>query len=374
MRGLVPAVLVLAAIYGAVSIAGGLWLTDRAAVAQSTTGEAGAGSGEDPSSGKVKGFVPGNTLGNNSDTELWRAIRRGAQGNVSAPGGQGGQLIQSEGDNWRALRNGPVSKYGVWGMLGIIALLAIFFAIRGRIKIDAGRSNQTIQRFNAVERFSHWLMAGSFVILGLTGLNLLYGRYFLPDVVGKSVFAALTSWGKYAHNYLAFAFMAGLVLSFVLWVVHNIPNGTDLRWLLKGGGLFSKGSHPPAEKFNAGQKILFWLVMLGGLSISLSGLALLFPFEIPMFAKTFAVLNVVGFDLPTELSMMQETQLAQLWHSVIALVLMIVIVGHIYIGSVGMEGAFDAMGNGQVDLNWAREHHGLWVEKTLGRAPSDGNH
>lgn len=363
MRGLIPAVLILAGVYAAISVGGGLWLTDRTAVAQGTTGEAGA---------DVQGQVPGNTLGNNSDSDLWRAIRRGAEGSVSAPGGQSGVLIQSEGDNWRAIRNGPVSTYGVWGLLGIIAILAVFFAVRGRITIEAGRSNQTIQRFNAVERFSHWLMAGSFIILGLTGLNMLYGRYFLPDVIGTTAFSAITSWGKYAHNYLAFAFMAGLVLSFVLWVVHNIPNRTDLNWLLKGGGLFTKHSHPPAEKFNAGQKILFWLVTLGGFSISVSGLALLFPFEIPMFAKTFAVLNVFGFGLPEQLTMMQEVQLAQLWHSVVGLILTIVIVGHIYIGSVGMEGAFDAMGDGEVDLNWAKEHHELWVKKTLGQTPSDG--
>jgi len=376
-RGLVPAVLILVAIYAAVSVGGGLWLTDRTAAAQGTTsGAQGTTSGvtEDSPAGAVEGLVPGNTLGGASDTDLWRAIRGGVQGKVSIPDRQSGVLIQSEGDSWRAVRNGPVSTYGIWAILGVIAVLAIFFALRGRIRIEAGRSDQTIERFNGLERFAHWLMAGSFVILALTGLNLLYGRYFLPDVIGKPIFAALTAWGKYAHNYLAFAFMAGLVLSFVLWVAHNFPTRTDLNWLLKGGGLFSKHSHPPAEKFNAGQKILFWLVMLGGLSISLSGLSLMFPFELPMFAKTFAVLNVVGLDLPTVLSPMQETQLAQVWHSVMALVLIVVIVGHIYIGSIGMEGAFDAMGNGQVDLNWAREHHGLWVEKAQEQTPSDGKH
>lgn len=368
MRGFIPAILIMAGVYGAISLGGGLWLTDREAVAQGTAVE--------PAPAPVvDGQVPGNTLGSNSDAELWRAIRRGVEGNISSPGAQGGVLIQSEGDNWRSIRNGPVSKYGVWGLLGVIAILAVFFAVRGRITIDAGRSNQTIQRFNALERFSHWLMAGSFVILGLTGLNMLYGRYFLPDLIGKEAFALITSWGKYAHNYIAFAFMAGLILSFVLWVVHNIPNKTDLKWLMKAGGLFTKHSHPPAEKFNAGQKILFWLVTLGGFSISLSGLGLLFPFEIPMFAKTFAALNLFGFGLPEQLTMMQEMQLAQLWHTVMGLILTIVVIGHIYIGSVGMEGAFDAMGDGEVDLNWAKEHHSLWVKKTLGgQASSDGSH
>ena len=193
--------------------------------------------------------------------------------------------------------------------------------------------------------------------------NLLYGRYIILPIVGPEVFSAITTGGKYAHNYLAFAFMVGLGLSFLLWVRHNIPSKIDLQWLRMGGGIFKKGVHPPAKKFNAGQKIIFWAVMLGGLSISLSGIALLFPFQTAMFAKTFGVLNMIGFDLPTALTALQEQQLNQLWHGIVSLVLMTIIVAHIYIGSVGMEGALDAMNSGKVDRNWAKEHHNLWVEE-----------
>ncbi|NNE21091.1 MAG: formate dehydrogenase subunit gamma [Rhizobiales bacterium] len=301
-------------------------------------------------------------LGNDAQTEFWRAIRQGEKGSVSIQDKKAGQLIQSEGDNWRTLRNGPLSVYGAQALIGIVMLLAIFFLFRGRVKIDHGWSGWTIKRFNGLERFGHWLMAGSFIILGLSGLNMLYGRYLLMPLIGPNGFATLAGWGKVAHNYVAFAFMLSLILVFVMWVVHNMPSRTDITWVLKGGGIIGK-SHPPAKKFNFGQKIIFWSVILCGASISLSGIALLFPFQMTMFADTFAILNVFGFNLPTELTGVQEMQLAQLWHSIVSLVLICVIIGHIYIGTIGMEGAFDAMGTGRVDLNWAKEHHSLWVEK-----------
>jgi len=311
-----------------------------------------------------QGQVPGGTQGNTSDTDFWRAVRQGEAGTSSAPNRSAGVLIQSEGDNWRAIRNGPLSTYGVWLLLGMIALLAVFFMVRGRIRIEAGPSGHLIERFNGIERFAHWLTATTFVILALTGLNMLYGRYTLLPLIGPDAFAVLLLGGKYAHNYLAFGFMLGLMLMFVLWVWSNIPNHYDIIWLLKGGGIFKRGVHPPSKKFNAGQKIIFWLVILGGASLSLSGVMLLFPFQLSMFGDTFAWINwAFGTDYPTELTVMQEMQLAQLWHAIVGLVLTAVILAHIYIGSIGMEGAFDAMGTGMVDENWAREHHNLWVRR-----------
>ena len=144
--------------------------------------------------------------------------------------------------------------------------------------------------------------------------------------------------------------MLGLFMTFFMWVWHNIPNKLDLVWFAKGGGIFGK-EHPQAKKFNAGQKIIFWTVMVLGFSVSLSGISLLFPFEYPMFAKTFAIMNsVFGSSFPTELLPHEEMQYAQIWHAIVAFVMMVAIIAHIYIGSVGMEGAFYAMGNGQVDL------------------------
>jgi formate dehydrogenase subunit gamma len=261
------------------------------------------------------------------------------------------------------MRNGPIAAFGAIGLIIVIFVLGLFYMVRGKIRIDSGPSGDTILRFGTIDRFAHWLMAGSFVILGITGLNMLYGRYVLLPVIGKDAFAALTAAGKYAHNFLAFAFMVGLALSFILWVRHNIPNKVDLQWIKMGGGIVKKGVHPPAKKFNAGQKIIFWAVMIGGLSVSMSGIALMFPFQTTMFADTFALLNGLGFSLPTDFTALQEQQLNQLWHGFVSLALIVMIMAHIYIGSVGMEGALDAMNSGRVDRNWAKEHHSLWVEE-----------
>lgn len=321
----------------------------------------------DPS---VSGEVPGNSLGSTSDSELWRAVKGGVAGTVSIPDKKAGVLIQYEGQLWRELRNGQVPRYGAWAILGIIVLLAIFFAICGRVKIEGGRAGITITRFSTLERAGHWLTAGSFVLLALTGLNILYGRGVIMPVIGQDAFAAITQWGKFIHNYVAFAFIAGLVFIFFQWVLHNLPNRHDFVWLMKGGGMFVKNVHVSARKFNAGQKIIFWLTILGGASVALSGWALLFPFTTSFMTVTMELAQAVGLNLPAWLGLpdppytgVAEQQINQIWHTAMALFLTTIIIAHIYIGSLGMEGAFDAMGSGEVDLNWAREHHDLWVEE-----------
>jgi len=315
--------------------------------------------------------VPGNVQGSTSDADMWRAVRQGVEGTVSIPDKKAGVLVQSYGDSFRAFRNGPMSETGGWALLAVFVVLGAFYALRGRIKVDAGMSGRTVLRFNFLERFAHWLTAGSFVILGLTGLNVLYGRYVIKPVIGADAFASLTLAGKYAHNFLGFAFAAGIVLMVILWIKDNLPNGQDLKWLAVGGGLFSKGVHPQAKKFNAGQKLIFWSVVILGGSLSVTGFALMFPFELAPFAGTFKMLNAFGFDLPTTLSMMEETQLALVWHGIVALTLMVIIIAHIYIGSVGMEGAIDAVTSGEVDENWAREHHSLWLQDSREHHPAE---
>lgn len=314
---------------------------------------------EEPS--PAAGNVPGHSLGNVSDSEIWRAARRGLRGQVSIPDKQAGVLIQSEGEEWRAIRNGPVSVNGVRALVGVTGIVILYFVLFGTIRVEAGPSGRMVERFGNIERFAHWLTATSFIVLALTGLNLLYGRYFLIPVLGPEVFAAVARWGKYAHDFLAFAFMAGLVIMFLVWVRENLPRKHDLVWLARGGGMIVRHVHAPAGKFNAGEKVIFWLVMLGGLSLSLSGVSLLFPFEFAIFGGSFAFLNGFGLDLPADLGPTHEMQLTQLWHSVTALVLTAVLIVHMYLGSIGMEGAFDAMATGRVDENWAREHHDLWA-------------
>ena len=310
---------------------------------------------------------PPNARGKESASDEWRAIKGGLQGEVTLPNKQAGVLIQP-GQSFREWRNGPLYRYGASVMGGMIVLLALFYLIRGRIRLERGWSGRLIERFTGIERFTHWLTATSFVILGLTGLNMLYGRYVLLPLIGAPAFSSLTRIGKVAHDYLSFAFMLGIVLMFLLWVGQNLPKRVDWQWLKQGGGMFSRGVHPPAEKFNAGQKIVFWLVILFGISVSLSGLALLFPFTFSWFSGTFRFLNLFGAHLPTALLPVQEMELSQLWHAAVALLFVAVILAHIYIGTLGMEGAFSAMGSGTVDANWAREHHPLWLEERQGQS------
>ncbi len=334
------------------------------AVAMAGTAMAQSGLAPDPAKqNPVSGNVPGEALGSTSDTEIWGKIRASDQGSVSIQDKNAARLIQSAGEDWRNWRLGPLITYSAWALLAMTGLLCLFYALRGRIRVDRGMSGRIIARFNMTERVSHWLLALSFIVLGLTGLNLLFGRYLFIPLIGKDAFATITQMGKLLHNYVAFAFMLGLVLIFFQWVRHNFLNRYDVIWLLKGGGFFTK-SHPPARKFNAGQKILFWLVLFSGIALSVSGWTLLFPFTTTFFADTFILLNGwFGTKLPTELTLIQEQQYAALWHSIVAVFMTVIIIAHIYIGSVGMEGAISAMTTGEVDENWAKEHHSVWVEE-----------
>ncbi|WP_084327742.1 formate dehydrogenase subunit gamma [Salinarimonas rosea] len=279
-----------------------------------------------------------------TEEQLLQALQPGGEiaGRVSIPDQKATGLIKPGGQDWRAFHQGTMLWITAIALLGMLAIVVAFYAVRGKITIDSGMSGLKILRFNSFERFVHWLTAGSFLILALTGLNLVLGRYVLIPLFGPEAFAAATQWGKYAHNYLAWPFMAGLVFMLAVWIKDNIPDRTDVAWLKAGGGLLKKGVHPDAKKFNAGQKGIFWSVILGGAALSVTGVLLLFPYLAGGYA---------------------DWQLVQIIHGIVAAVLVAIMVGHIYIGSVGMQGAFDAMGSGEVDFNWAKEHHSLWAEE-----------
>ncbi len=332
----------------------------------------------DPGGGRPSSEQLG-TLGGASDPELWRALRFDSADittQVQHPAAT--VLIQDTGMWWLQFREGPLTKYGFGLVLGMMGLLVLFYLIRGRIRIDGERTGRTILRFKSIERFAHWLLAGSFILLGVTGVISLLGRQFLIPALGPEGFSTIAIGAKWIHNNVSWAFMLAIVMIFVLWVVHNLPDRTDINWLLKGGGIFG-GGHPPAKKFNAGQKLIFWSVVILGGSISASGLSLLFPFELPMFAATFEKLNQFGIpqllglgELNTNLAPHTEMQYAQLWHAIVSFVLFAIVIAHIYIGSVGMEGAYDAMGSGEVEEQWAREHHSLWVEEVKAKEAKAG--
>lgn len=319
-------------------------------------------------------------LGGASDPALWRALRYNeADISVSAGGEVAKVLMQDGGMAWYEYRKGPLSRFGAYALLGTLAALVVFYMLRGRIPVDGEKTGRTVTRFKFVERMAHWVMAGSFILLGFTGIFVKYGRDYIAPYLGKEFNSALLIGSKFIHNNVSWAFMLSLVVVFFMWVWHNIPNRTDITWFAQAGGIVGS-KHPPAKKFNGGQKIIFWSVIVMGASISISGLSLLLPFELPLFAKTFAALNNLGIpgllgmaELPTVLAPHQEMQLAQSWHAIVSFVLMAIIIAHIYIGTLGMEGAYDAMGSGEVDEAWAKQHHSIWLEEVQAKEAAAKN-
>jgi formate dehydrogenase subunit gamma len=281
-----------------------------------------------------------------NEAQLLQELQK-LQGRVSIPDPRAATLIQPQGRAWRDFHRDVLPWLVGGAILGMAALLAVFYAARGRIRIDAGPSGKTIRRFGDLDRFIHWMTALSFIVLALTGLNVSVGRIVLLPLLGPESFTYVSEIAKLVHNFVAFPFMLGLVMMFFAWQADNFFGLVDLKWIAKGGGLFRQGVHPPARRFNFGQKLIFWSVILGGIAISVSGIVMLFPFWF------------------TDVT---QVQLAVLVHAVASVVLIAITLAHIYIGSVGMEGAFAAMGDGRVDLNWAKEHHSLWVEEELARA------
>lgn len=279
-----------------------------------------------------------------SEQQLFQQSRR-LDGRVSIPDPRAGTLIQPAGQDWRIFQQRTLQWIGGIAILGMLLTLIVFYSVRGVIKMSKGRSGRTITRFNGFERFLHWLTASTFIILALSGLNITFGKTLLMPLIGPDAFAALSQWGKYFHNYLSFPFAIGLVLIFLIWVRDNIPGRIDWEWLRRGGGIVGN-DHPPAPRFNAGQKLIYWLVAIGGATVAISGYYLMFPFYFT---------DIAGM------------QLAAVIHGVLAVLLIAAMLAHIYIGSIGMEGAFEAMSTGEVDLNWAKEHHSLWVEEEMNR-------
>jgi formate dehydrogenase subunit gamma len=269
------------------------------------------------------------------------------EGRIVIPDTKAAVLIQPAGRTWDYFHEVLLHWGGAVVLAGTLVFLGLAYLIIGRIRIAAGRSGQKILRFKAFERFSHWLTAVSFVILGLTGLNITFGKILLLPLVGPDAFSDISEATKYVHNFTSFAFMAGLILIVVMFFKDNLLERVDIDWLKQGGG-FIKNKHAPAGRFNLGEKAVYWLSLFAGIAVSVSGILLLFPFY--------------GTDIA-------DMQLAQVVHAVVAVLFIALILAHIYIGTLGMEGAFEAMGTGEVDLNWAKEHHDRWLAQQLAKEP-----
>ena len=278
------------------------------------------------------------------EQQLLQELNR-IQGRVSIPDQRSGVLEQPAGREWREFRNVTLRWIGGIAIVGMLAVLIIFYLSRGMVRLQSGRSGRTIVRFTSYERFVHWMTATCFIVLAISGLNVTFGRPLLLPLIGHEAFSAWSQWAKYAHNYLSFPFTIGVLLIFVMWIAGNIPNRVDVDWLKRGGGIVGH-DHPPAYRFNAGQKAVYWIVVVGGLLVSATGYELMFPFY---------------------LSGIEGMQIAQMVHAIVAVLFVGVMLAHIYIGTIGMEGAFEAMGSGTVDVNWAREHHNLWLDQENAR-------
>ena len=257
-------------------------------------------------------------------------------------------ILQRGGNAWRVLRNGPMALASGAILLVVPLMILAFFLLVGPLKMSQPPAGRALLRFNGWQRIVHWSTAISFLILAFSGLVLLFGKKLLLPWLGRDLFATIAVAAKYLHNFIGPLFIFCSLLLFFTFVRKNFFNRIDWQWLKQGGGLVSK-KHIPAEYFNAGEKIWFWggLTLLG-LLMSATGLVL----DFVVFGQTRYWLQV-----------------ADILHIAGATLYMAGALGHIYIGTVGMPGAYRAMRTGSVDEEWAREHHSLWYEHVKTNRP-----
>ena len=293
--------------------------------------------------------------GNNAP--MWRAVGQGLNGYTSLPKSQApeaGNLIQpfvqypgsrlaSAGESWRQVRNNIIIPYGAALLLIAVGAMALFYFSKGTIELHGQETGRKIERFTPFERSAHWANAIAFVTLAISGIVIAYGKYFLLPILGGTLFGWLSFALKNVHNFAGPLFAVSLVVVFITFVKDNLPSKDDVVWLLKGGGLFS-GTEVPSHRFNAGEKVVFWGgVLFLGLIVVGSGL-------------------VLDMLIPGLIYERGTMQIASMIHGVAALFMMAMFIGHIYMGTIGMRGAYKAMREGYVDETWAKEHHELWYD------------
>ena len=293
----------------------------------------------------------------------FRIIKEGTKNYSSLPALEAGVLIQPKqqfplqarattaGEAWRNYRNGPLTHLGGWMLIGMLVILAALYFIAGPVRLKQPRTGRLIERFTAVERIAHWSTAVTFVLLALSGLTMLFGKYVMMPVFGHALFGWLAFLCKNVHNFVGPLFTVSILVTFVIFVKDNFPGRGDLTWLLRLGGMFG-GKHAHAGRFNAGEKLWFWGGVVGlSLIVSASG------FVLDML--------VPGIEYSRG-----NMQIANVIHLAGAVLVAGMSLGHIYLGSFGMEGALEAMTTGYVDDEWAREHHDLWYDDVQnGRVP-----
>jgi len=311
---------------------------------------AGWAAAADTSSAKEQAQRQANQPGNNAP--VWRDVRGGDNPyqTTQVRGPESAVLVQSAGETWRQMRNGPITIYGGWLIVLVMALIGIYYAIKGPIK-QGQATGRKLLRFGSWDRMVHWGAAISFVLLGVTGIIILFGKHILLPVIGYTLFAWLAILAKNVHNFVGPVFAFCTILMFVTFVKDNLPQAHDMQWITKAGGLFS-GEHVPSSRFNAGEKSWFWVGVTGlGIVVSVTGFILNFP----------------NFEQGREL--MQQSNMI---HAIAAVVFIALSLGHIYMGTLGVEGAYDSMRTGYVDETWAKEHHELWYREATANNKGGG--
>jgi len=285
----------------------------------------------------------------NPKSGFWRAIRGGEPGYSAVKGEGANVLVQSGGEAWRQARQSPLLNKIPWVIVGMAVLLLLYHVFHGKNKLDTnGLSGRKVPRWNVFERLVHWVTAISFIILAITGISLLLGKKLLIPVLGKAGFAAWAGTAMTIHNVIGPIFTVGIALMIIMWIWHNFPTITDLKWFAKGGGLFTN-SHPSAGRMNGGEKIWFWILMTLGVAVCITGVIMVAP----IYQWT-----IPGLD--TARSVLQD---ATMVHAIAAVIWTAIALGHIYIGTAGTEGAFEGMSTGYVSEEWARQHHDIWFDK-----------
>jgi formate dehydrogenase subunit gamma len=194
-------------------------------------------------------------------------------------------------------------------------------------------------------------VAITFTTLAITGLIITFGKSALLPLIGYTLFSWLAILAKNVHNFVGPLLVVLLPIMIVLFFRENIFRAFDWYWLKKGGGMLT-GEHVPSGKANAGQKILFWIMVVAcGLTLIVTGLILDFP-NFNQVRATMQAANVV--------------------HMIAGLIAIVLLTGHIYLGTIGMKGAYRAMRTGYVDETWAREHHEYWYNEVKSGRGAEG--
>ncbi|MBX2839969.1 MAG: formate dehydrogenase subunit gamma [Gammaproteobacteria bacterium] len=286
----------------------------------------------------------------NPKNKFWNQVRDGAAGYSAVKGDGANVLMQPGGENWRQFRESPILTMVPWLIVGMAVLLLLYHLLHGKNRLDVNSlSGRMVPRWSTFERMVHWVTAFSFIALAITGLSMLLGKKILIPVLGKAGFASWAAISLNVHNIIGPIFTIGIALMIIMWIWHNFPNATDLKWFAKGGGLFGK-AHPSAGRMNGGEKVWFWILMTLGVAVCISGVILVAPI--------YPQITIPG--LETARSLMQQ---ASSVHAIAAVIWTAIALGHIYIGTAGTEGAIEGMATGYVSEEWARQHHDLWFDK-----------